>query len=257
MNTTRSPGTAFGMVMLFTLVLSGCYTHLETARDGAYYDEKYVEESDTTAVDSSGSETITDNYYDDYGYGSYTGYRLGFSYYYPSRYWPSYAFSAAYYNPWYHHHYGSYPFYGHYSGYYYNPYYYNYGYTATGYGVQRGTRDFGSTRGDGGRRTAVSTRGYNDLISATRSSRSVRRGRSSPSYQPNRGTSRRSLSTPQRFNSGGRRQGGSENSGRSLVPSSRPSRPSFSSPRSSGGFRGGGFGGGGGSRGGGSRGNRR
>ncbi len=90
MNAIRSPGTALGIIGLFAFMLSGCYMQLETSRYDRYGEEDSYVEADTTAEDSSGSETAINNYYNDgYGYGWYPGYRIGFSYYYPYWYWPS------------------------------------------------------------------------------------------------------------------------------------------------------------------------
>ena len=164
-------GVAVGML---ALMMSGCYTQLSSTRDEE--GEGYANPSYNN--DSSYTEEHGRN---DYGYNGGSGYyddgcdgcshaRLGFSYYYPSTYWPSYAFTAAYNDPWY---YGSYwsssPFicgtpyvtyspWGYYPAYvspyyYYSPTYYRYGYV--GNPSRRGSRVFGTTRGSTSGRPAT------------------------------------------------------------------------------------------------------
>ncbi|MBI5021764.1 MAG: hypothetical protein HZB59_10020 [Ignavibacteriales bacterium] len=150
--------------------------------------------------------------------------------------------------------------------------------------MRRGIRDYGLTRERGEKRRSVNTDRNNESISGRKSmssrkikvsqrtidrqhlrngSHAERSDKPSSSYQPNRRMSRSSSSGSIRSNSnGGRLDRSFQNHGRSYVPTTRPSRSSFSAPRSSSGFRGGGFGGGsrssgGGSRGVGSRGGRR
>src|SRR4051812_28112290 len=90
---------------LLALVFSGCYTQFNSTREeeGEGYtsqpensDSSYVEDHDRN---DSGYRNYSD--YDNYGYGGgYSHSHVGFSYYYPSSYWPSYAFTAAYNDPW-------------------------------------------------------------------------------------------------------------------------------------------------------------
>ena len=91
---------------LFVLLFSGCYTRLATVEDRRSEPEQYGSrdqgnDSGYYAGNDSGNyyDENSSSYYDD-SYGAYPHNRVGFSYYYPSTYWPSYAFSVAYSNPW-------------------------------------------------------------------------------------------------------------------------------------------------------------
>ena len=163
----------------FFFALSGCYTQLSTTRDEQEEDEEYATQRDNN--DSSYTEDYDrdgydypgrSGYYDNYGYGSgYTNARIGFSYYYPSYYWPSSLFSAAYADPWFYDCYSyydpwrcgtysmRYPYYGYgyYSSYNYYPYYYRYPYyySYNARPVKHGSREFGSTRGSSGGRGTI------------------------------------------------------------------------------------------------------
>jgi len=145
--------TLLSCVGLFLLIFSGCYTQLASMRDEQEGDEEY-----TTTGQQNNDSIISENeggeYRDESGCceDSYRPH-VGYSYYYPSSYWPSAAFSLAYADPWFYDYawrYSSwynyyspawYPYYG-YSPYYYNPAYY--------YGYDYG---YGTTVHSGGRRT--------------------------------------------------------------------------------------------------------
>jgi hypothetical protein len=165
---------------LFLVLFPGCYTQMASTRgdddrgedhgyqsQGQYQDSSYAEQND---------RRDTDDYYgyDDQWHNR--GY-VGFAYYYPPSYcWPSYAFNAAYYDPWafnfgFSYGYGGgfytpypYAYAGYYSPYY--PYgyypnaYYKYSYASNPY--HRGVRSFGDTRGvsGGGRGVTTSPNGY-------------------------------------------------------------------------------------------------
>lgn len=162
---------------LLILVASGCYTQLGSTREddrgsGAYTASQ--DDNDSGYAENSDYDRGQSGYYNDDGWNSHA--RLGFSYYYPSSYWPSYAFTAAYADPWCYDRYYAYdPWwcgtpivgygYGYYpSHFYYAPYYYYYppayyyGHTYASVPVKRGTRDFGDTRGAGGTRGVGETR---------------------------------------------------------------------------------------------------
>ena len=152
---------------LLTFFLSGCYTQLGVTREERRAEPNQYSYSDVpndtgnyTGNDSGYySEREPGQYYDN-DYWDSPRYHVGFSYYYPSNYWPSYAFSAAYANPWGYDSYWAYdpwwcgtpyvpyPVYGagyayryHYSPY--HPYSYGYG----GSSARNGRRNFGATRG--------------------------------------------------------------------------------------------------------------
>ena len=166
-----------GFIAILVMLLSGCYTQLSTVKGDRDDDERYT--SSGSRDDSSYTQNEDGEYRErsDYDNDDYYGYNhphVGFSYYYPT-YWPSYAFSVAYANPWCYDNYWAYdpwycgtsyvryPFYGYYPTYYYPAYYYHYSYYHSGYAsrygsVRRGTRDFGSTRGNASGRGA--TTGY-------------------------------------------------------------------------------------------------
>lgn len=139
----------FGISVL--LFLSGCYTQVGTTRD-TDEEEQYVSES--VSDDSVVSEENEKVEYTDNGcYEDVYRPRVGFSYYYPSTYWPSTAFAVAYSDPWFYDynwwaydrwHYTS-PYSWYYSSWY--PYYYpsNY-YWNYNYG---GSYVYGSRRTDG------------------------------------------------------------------------------------------------------------
>jgi hypothetical protein len=160
-------------VAIFSIVLSGCYTQLQSTRGTDYpEDEGYATTpaqtyaSDTVMTDSGayygeqGQTTINNYYGDDWNTPNY---RFGFSYYYPATYWPSAYFGVAYNDPYYYDYYVHSPaiycgpFYHHYDPYYYSSYYpyYGYGYGGAYYynsgynngGVRRPVRSFGSSRG--------------------------------------------------------------------------------------------------------------
>lgn len=145
--------TLLSCVGLFLLIFSGCYTQLASMRDEQEGDEEY-----TTTGQQNNDSIISENeggeYRDESGCceDSYRPH-VGYSYYYPSSYWPSAAFSLAYADPWFYdyawrysswyNYYSSawYPYYG------YNPYYYNPAYY---YGNDYG---YGTSLYSGGRRT--------------------------------------------------------------------------------------------------------
>ena len=184
MNTRRTLWMMLAFLSIGALALSGCYTEVGVTREGERgyeYANKEGDQNDQAVTeDDANNEQMDRDDSDSYDNSSYDnpdwGYRprVGFSYYYPSYspsgFWPSYAFNAAYANPWagfgtcYA---GSYydPFWcgapyvsytpywdgyyygaGYYSPYYsYYPYYGGSGYTVRN--VSRGTREMGSTRG--------------------------------------------------------------------------------------------------------------
>ena len=177
--------TMVGIMGLFLMMFSGCYTQLGTTRDEqiSQGDDNSTAQSEqnrsTYSRESSPYGSQQSNYVDDDNYyDSYPRYHVGFSYYYPSSYWPSYAFTVAYNNPWRYDSYSSYdpwlcgtpyvtyPWYGNspysyyssgYSGYYSTPLYayYHYGYSYVAVPVRRTSRNFGTTR-DGSIRGATS-----------------------------------------------------------------------------------------------------
>ncbi len=166
-------------VLLLALALNGCYTQLGTVSNGSGYNDDYAPPSqdDSSYAYDQGMED-GDQYQNqpgDYTYNDswwYNHPRVGMNYYYPSYYWPSMAFDAAYNDPWFYDSYWNsydpwicgtpyvrYPYYGGLYSPYYGSYYGYYGY-GYGYGVNYGggygygtyaashrTRNFGSTRG--------------------------------------------------------------------------------------------------------------
>ncbi|MBI1805226.1 MAG: hypothetical protein HY033_08270 [Ignavibacteriae bacterium] len=171
------------VVALFLLGFSGCYTQLGTTREEGQdqYGSAQPDNDSSSYGEGYNSGEYRDRgssgYFDDEWDGWHRRARLGFSYYTPSYYWPSYAFNAAYSDPWLYDcywsydpwicgtsYYGSsyygYPSYG-YSPYYYSPFYSYYPPVyyrhANASPVHRGSRDFGSTRG------GESTRGGTDV----------------------------------------------------------------------------------------------
>jgi len=168
-----------GISILSFSLLPGCYTQLAVTREeqnegqpeytaqNQVASDQYI---DSTQVEeySEGGQTVINNYYPD----SYP-HRIGFGYYYPSYYWPSYAFSVAYNDPWFYDSYWAYdpwwcgsPYisYGgwgysgwdYYPGYYYphNGYWDDHNYATT-----YKPRTSGVTRG-GGTRGATGRSGY-------------------------------------------------------------------------------------------------
>lgn len=169
-----------GLIGLLMIVVSGCYTQLGMTRGERHDDREYTaiqQDEDTSYVaneDQDEYRNQSEYYNSDYDeYGQSYRPRVGFSYYYPSSYWPSTAFSVAYANPWAYDCYSAYdpwicgtpyvtyPYYGYGyfpSAYYYPPYYYHYNYSYLVKPVRHERRDFGQTRGSAGR-GAVETRG--------------------------------------------------------------------------------------------------
>lgn len=154
-----------GALGLLLLLFGGCYTELSTVRNDNGGDEEYANQQyqdDTSYVSQNQGDYNRDQneYYDNNDSWNCRP-NVGYSYYYPAYFWPSFAFSAAYYDPWFYDSYwgGYYP--GYYPGSYYGyPYYYGYApyyhypYYASNYGYavyHRGGRTFGSTRGSVGR----------------------------------------------------------------------------------------------------------
>jgi hypothetical protein len=155
-----------GILFLLLFAFSGCYTQLGTTqseRDSsteAYTPSEQENDSDYVADDEGGEYhdrySSNTNYYYTNMYGWSPRYSFGFSYYTPSYYWPSYAFSVAYADPWFYDSYWAYdPWwcgtpslgysYGYYPPYYHHPWY-GYGYSNNS--VNYGPRAFGSTRGE-------------------------------------------------------------------------------------------------------------
>ncbi|MBI4811017.1 MAG: hypothetical protein HY800_06180, partial [Ignavibacteriales bacterium] len=144
--------STIGALLLF---LSGCYTQLETTRGAYDDDEQYTadeQSEETSYIDEDEEYTESSEYCEDYRP------RVGFSYYYPSYYWPSIAFSMAYADPWFYDYYWArdpwfyyspytWQSYYWYSPYYYYPYY-GYYYTYDWSDVNRSRRYDGSIRGD-------------------------------------------------------------------------------------------------------------
>ena len=157
------------IISIILIVFSGCYTQL-----GSQYNEKEGDE-EYTATDQQNDDTYSEeSESDDYTYNSeysddFYHPRVGFSYYYPSSYWPSTAFSMAYADPWFYDYAWGYnswnnyyspvwnPFYGYNPYSYYSPYYSDYyGY---GYSSYSGRRTDGSILSTGHDRE-VRTGGY-------------------------------------------------------------------------------------------------
>jgi len=176
-----------GTLGLFFLLFSGCYTQLGTIRDNddrwsehkeyrseERSDEEQYSPSDTESYEDEKGTTIINNYYGD---GWYPRWRGGFRYYYPSYYWPSYAFTVAYIDPWFYDYYWYYdPWwcgtpYVVYRGYWYPlSYYYprwGYGYTYATTPPLRGGRTFGTTRSSTGRDRGTAVRTVDDNSSRT------------------------------------------------------------------------------------------
>lgn len=243
MNTKQAARIALVIVPLL-MVLTGCYTQVETTREAQYYVEH-----DSSEADTSDGYSAEPNYYSNYGW--YPNYQLGFSYYHPSYSW--YPFFSSWYSPWYYSPYGS-SFYG----YYHYPYYYGHGF-GSGSGFRRDTRKFGHTRSGSVRRMATSNNGYQYRSTASSPNRTSRTGsgmrrsasRNSFGNNPLSYTRQPSMRNRSASPSAPNVSPRSNARGYSRPPSYRPSRPSYSSPQS------GGYRGGGGSRGGGSRGGHR
>jgi hypothetical protein len=154
-----------GVVGVALVLLSGCYTQLGTVKEDRWSDDQYTYSNQQPQADTSyQGEEQNEEYqngsecYDDWYYQHP---RVGFSYYYPSAFWPSAAFSLAYadpwfydynwaYDPWYYSPYYAYPYYSYYRPYYYDNPWWSY-YSSNGATVHRGSRDFGNTRTTGGR----------------------------------------------------------------------------------------------------------
>ena len=156
--------TLSGLFSVLIILLSGCYTQLGSLRNEKAGNDEYIsseQQNDTSYTNENGDVNYNDNSSccDDY-------YRphVGFSYYYPSSYWPSVAFGMAYADPWFYDYAWGYnpwnnyyspvwnPNYGYYPYSYYSPYYpsyYNgyYGYPGTS--VVNGRRDVGEVRAQG------------------------------------------------------------------------------------------------------------
>lgn len=161
-----------GIVGIFLLLFAGCYTQLKTIHD--YDNERDNNREQYRSDDKYEGKTYSerDNDYDNDNW--YPRYRVGFSYYYPPYYWPSYAFSVAYYDPWFYDRYWYYdpwwcgtPIIVYpacwycYPAYYYYPYpYYRYRYWYVDDGIRdyRGGRTFGNTRSVTGRETSSAVR---------------------------------------------------------------------------------------------------
>jgi hypothetical protein len=181
--------------LLGLLALPGCYTQLSMTHGEREYDREYTaNDSDTSAVVNEGQDEGYQQYDNNYdGYTDNWHPRFGFNYYYPSSYWPSYAFNVTYGNPWAYFDgywpydawrcgtpYVSYPYYGYgyYPSYFYSSYSYPYhnGYTYAGRDVRRGSRTFGETRGgttggrtsDGAPRYQPNTPGTTELPRGSR-----------------------------------------------------------------------------------------
>jgi len=166
MKTTLRNWALSGATGLLLMLLPGCYTQMATRGEDERNEGGYTGQGQYQ--DSSYSQNNREDYDDYYGAGNWHHPYVGFSYYYPSCYWPSYAFSSAYCDPFW----GFGFSYGYGPGFYvppiysyYSPYYYPYGYYPYGYGksyslvpVHRGSRSFGSTRGvTGGRGSTIDT----------------------------------------------------------------------------------------------------
>jgi hypothetical protein len=215
-----------GMAAVVVAALSGCYTQVGVVRnDQDDSQQQYTSDQPADTQAEPGDDYSANGNYTNNDDWCYNHPRVGFSYYYPSSYWPSTAFSIAYNDPWFYDSYAwgyspysygygfGYPVYG-YSPYgYYPGYAYGYGY-GNGYYhggdhgyAHRNPRTFGSTRGGdasvnpGG----ITPAGYMDLPSATRHATS---GGSSARGQNATGTrsvgSTRSTSTPTTQGSSGR-----------------------------------------------------
>lgn len=182
MKTRLSLWIFFALLGVASFVVSGCYTQVGVTREDGQ-DEQYAAQGGQNA-DSAQTDAEEDNgyTYNDDNWDNRP--HVGYQYYYPSYYndniWPSYAFGAAYANPWGYNNfygYGSYynsydpwwcgsPYlgysnywgYGSYYSYYpyaYSPYYYSY----RARNVKHGDRDFGTTRGgEGGSTVNTGTR---------------------------------------------------------------------------------------------------
>ena len=179
---------------LLLFVLSGCYTQVATVREEQPqarqdYDtlqdhpEGYAAEGDTNYEENE-NPPVVNNYY---GNGWHPW--AGFNYYYPSYYWPSYAFGVAYNDPWFYDSYWAYdpwwcgtPYIGYpyYGSYYSRPAFYGYGiyspyyhhYYANG-GTFHGTRIFGSARGSVRRGAAAGGTDYRGASTNTGSTSSL------------------------------------------------------------------------------------
>ena len=277
--------TTLSAATVLFFLLSGCYTQLRTERyERSEAQQKYREqpqeqersyaEQTDTSVSPEGNTIINNYYYDDNYADWHPRYHVGFSYYCPSYYWPSYAFTVAYNNPWYYDYYYAYdpwwcgtPYVGYYypyypSYYYYYPHYtYGYGGNYTAGRVHHGTRDFGSTRGGTTRGTIVNRGGTADITG--RSTYDLPRGMSSDrnGYRISRGSNpttvnnsprqdgsqrnyvpRRDDGSRVQINRGNRGTGNHNSDARDTRPQSRvyeqnSPRPVYSAPHDRGGYR--------------------
>lgn len=181
--------TLLTFVAGFLLIVGtgGCYTQLGTTQNeepGRYESDEYADETQSAGeVNDQYDDQAQYDYGAGYGEDWHSCARVGFDYYYPYTYWPSWGFSVAYADPWYHWYsydpwygspYGSYysPYnWGYsnwgYSGYWYNspyyggyysPWYYN-GYYNNAAVRPRTNREFGSTRGEGSGRSVNTSAG--------------------------------------------------------------------------------------------------
>jgi hypothetical protein len=259
MKTRLNVLTIVGFTGLLALFLSGCYTQVGMTRDERRAEPNQYSYSDVpndtgtyTGNDSGNyAEQEPGQYYDNEYWDSPRS-RVGFDYYYPSTYWPSYAFAAAYANPWGYNSYWAYdpwwcgvpyvayPFYAPGYGYRYN-HYYNHGYgSGYGYGYggsvrRNGFRSFGSTRGSGG-----STVNTNNVPPNLDRGAAVPSGRLDASSRPSgrtnipsmSGNTRSGASQPgnpnsARVNVNRGARGSNISSGRGRVPTGRPVQPQY------------------------------
>jgi len=259
-----------GILGVFALLASGCYTQLQAVRSAGEGEEGYAS-----------AQQVQDSSYDaesEQGYTEHDGCcddnsrpRVGFDYYYPSSFWPSSAFGIAYSNPWSYDYYWTYnpfnyysvPYYGYssywYAPYYSSPYYYGYYYSNGGSNLNHGRRYDGSVRGND-RSTSTSGTGYNpptttgtryDLPAGTSMNRTAApsSSRSTPVVRnnsrrqsDNRGYTRRDSRTPDRSYDAGKRGSISRDSNRGAErrrdtqpqyrpPETRTQQPAYQPPR--------------------------
>lgn len=173
---TRRTGFLLIFCSILLVVFSGCYTQFATNRgENGPADEEYTQDDNTEQKEYSDDRTSEDegSYYTNEDDWQYRRPHVGFSYYYPSYYWPSTAFVVAYSDPWFYDCYWGYdPYWSpprtfypgyYYSHYYYNPYYSYYPYYPYYYGggysyyspAYRNVRNSGSVRAGGGDRTGT------------------------------------------------------------------------------------------------------
>ena len=191
MKTTYTILLTTGVVILLLALLPGCYTQLATIQDEEQTGYA-VQAPDTTYAQAGAAEqypeageTIINNYY----YDDWHPFHFGYNYYYPSYYWPSYAFSVAYADPWAYDSYWAYdpwwcgtPYlgygWGQYPGMYYYPPYAAYpaGPGNTYAAANNRTRTFGVTRGGGSRGTVAGSARTGNGYSPTTTAGSDRGG---------------------------------------------------------------------------------